>query len=404
MVKSIWQECPDCGLLQHLPPPKPHHIRVCVRCRRSFGDGADHDAAARALALTALLLFLLANLYPFMGLEFSGRTSSIHLGSGIRSVADYSYLAPVALFVLAVSILAPLARMAALGLVLVGLGRDENPAHLANLLHFADRVRPWAMLDVVLIGSLITVTKVHDMASVTVGAGFYTLGILVVVLALLEMVIDRTALWERIHPSPSIDETPGLDWHGCGECGMVQAPGERCVRCGHRLQRRKPDSLHRTAALVASGFILYLPANLYPVLTVIMLGQGQPSTIFGGVIELAQSNDWPLAAIVFVASILVPLLKLFGLGLLVLSARSGSVRTLVGRTRLFRLIELVGRWSSVDIVVAALLTALVTLGNLAEVIPGYGILAFGGVVFVTMLATDLFDPRLIWDAAGENHG
>src|SRR5579859_1916801 len=123
MVQTIWQECPDCGLLQHLPPPKPHFIRVCVRCRRSFGDGADHDAAARALALTALLLFLLANLYPFMGLEFSGRKSSIHLGSGIESVADYRYLAPVALFVLAVSILAPLARIAALGLVLFGLRR-----------------------------------------------------------------------------------------------------------------------------------------------------------------------------------------------------------------------------------------------------------------------------------------
>lgn len=404
MVQTIWQECPDCGLLQHLPPPKPHHIRLCVRCRRSFGDGANHDSAARALALTALILFLLANLYPFMGLEYSGRSNSIHLGTGVESVADYHGLAPVALFVLAVSILAPLARMAALGLVLFGLKRGDNSARLANLLHFADRVRPWAMLDVVLIGSLITVTKIHDMASVTLGAGFYTLAMLVVVLAFLELSIDRTALWQRIHPSPAGDTTPGPDWHGCGECGMVQPPGKRCVRCGHRLHRRKPGSLHRTGALVATGFILYLPANLYPVLTVIMLGRGQPSTIFGGVLELAASRDWPLAVIVFVASILVPLLKLFGLALLVLSARRGSARSLVGRTRLFRLIELVGRWSSVDILVAALLTALVTLGNLAEVIPGYGVLAFGSVVFVTMLATDLFDPRLIWDAAGENNG
>jgi paraquat-inducible protein A len=404
MLQSIWQECPDCGLLQQLPPPKPSHIRICSRCRRSFGDGVHHDAPARALALTALLLFLLANLYPFMGLQFSGRASSIHLGSGVESVADHHGLAPIALFVLAVSILAPLARMAALGLVLFGLRRGEDPIHLANLLHFADRVRPWAMLDVVLIGALITLTKIHDMASVTVGAGFYTLGILVIVLALLEISIDRVALWHAIHPSPAAEQKPEPDWLGCGECGMVQAPGKRCLRCGYRLHRRKPDSLNRTAALVAAGFILYLPANLYPVLTVIMLGQGQPSTIFDGVIELARSRDWPLAMIVFVASILVPLLKLFGLGLLVLTARNGSARALVGRTRLYRLIELVGRWSSVDIVVAALLTALVTLGNLAEVTPGLGILAFGGVVFLTMLATDLFDPRLIWDAAGENHG
>lgn len=404
MLQTIWQECPDCGLLQHLPPPKPHQIRLCARCHRSFGDGANHDSAARALALTALLLFVLANFYPFMGLKVGGRESSIHLGSGVESVAGYSDLAPISLFVLAVSILAPLARLLALGLVLFGLKRGQNPSHLANLMHFADRVRPWAMLDVVLIGSLITVTKIHDMASVTVGAGFYTLGMLVIVVAMLEMTIDRVALWHRIHPSPAAEERPGADWHGCAECGMVQPPGKRCVRCGQRLHRRKPDSLHRTAALVATGFILYLPANLYPVLTVIMFGKGRPSTIFDGVIELAASRDWPLAVIVFVASILVPLLKLFGLGLLVLTARNGTARALVGRTRLYRLIELVGRWSSVDIVVAALLTALVTLGNLAEVTPGYGVLAFCGVVFVTMLATDLFDPRLIWDAAGENNG
>lgn len=404
MYQSTWQECPDCGLLQHLPPPKPHCIRVCVRCRRSFGDGANHDAAARALALTALILFLLANFYPFMGLQFGGQESNIHLGSGVESVADKHGLFPVALFVLAVSILAPLARISALLLVLFGLQRGEDPHHLANLMHFADRVRPWAMLDVVLIGAIITLTKVHDLASVSVGPGFYTLGILVIVMAFLEITIDRFSLWQRIHPSPAIEEPLGADWLGCGECGMVQVPGERCVRCGHRLRRRKPNSLTRTAALVLTGFILYLPANFYPVLTVITFGKGQPSTILGGVVELARSKDWPLAAIVFVASILVPLLKLFGLGLLVLSARWGFVRALVGRTRLYRLIELVGRWSSVDVVVAALLTALVTLGNLATVIPGVGVLAFGAVVFVTMLATDLFDPRLLWDAAGENNG
>jgi paraquat-inducible protein A len=404
MQDTVWQECPDCGLLQQLPPPKPHHLRVCVRCGYSFGDGASHESAARALSLTALVLFLLANIYPFMGLNFSGRENSIHLGSGVEGMADHEGLLPIALFVLAVSILAPLARLTALSLVLFGLRRGEEPARLANVMHFADRVRPWAMLDVFLIGALITLTKVHDLASVTVGAGFYTLGMLVVVMALLELTIDRRTLWQRILPTPAITETPGADWRGCIECGMVQAPAERCSRCGHRLSRRKANSLVRTAALVLTGFILYLPANLYPVLTVITFGKGSPSTILDGVCELAASQDWPLALIVFVASIAVPLLKLFGLGYLVLSARKGSAHGLVGRTRLYRLIELVGRWSSVDILVAAMLTALVTLDNLAEVIPGVGVLAFGGVVFVTMLATDLFDPRLIWDAAGENHG
>jgi paraquat-inducible protein A len=241
------------------------------------------------------------------------------------------------------------------------------------------------------------------MAHVTVGIGLYMLGALVLVLAFLEMAIDRYAIWQQIRPSPSGDTPPRPDWRGCGECGMVQEPGETCIRCGVVLHRRKPRSLERAAALVLTGFILYLPANIYPVLTVITLGRGAPSTILGGVVELARGNDWPLAAIVFIASIAVPLLKLFGLAWLIFTARRGGGKALTDHTRLYRLIDLVGRWSTVDVVVAALLTALVTLGNIAEVLPGLGVLAFGGVVFVTLLATECFDPRLMWDAAGENH-
>jgi paraquat-inducible protein A len=401
MDNSHWHECPDCGLMQRLPPPKKRHVRLCGRCRRSFGDGANHGDAARALTFTALILFLLANLYPFMDLRVGGRDSSIHLGSGVPGMADYHNLFPVALFLLAVSILAPLGRMGALGLVLLELRRGRNRPFVANLMHFSDRLRSWSMLDVFLVGALIALTKLHDLAEVSVGVGFYTLGALVIVLALLELAIDRHALWQQIRPSPSGDIEPGPDWLGCHECGMVQKPGKECVRCRSRLHRRKPDSLNRAGALVVTGFALYLPANIFPVLTVIRLGRGQPSTILGGVGELMASNDWPLAAIVFVASVAVPLVKLFGLGGLILSAKLGAARGLIDRTRLYRMIDLVGRWSMVDVIVAGLLTALVTLGNLAQVIPGLGVLAFAGVVFVTLLATEFFDPRLLWDAAQE---
>lgn len=403
MTESYWLECPDCGLLQVLPPSRPKHVRHCPRCRRSFGDGANHGDAARALTVTALLLYALANLYPFMGMEFGGREASIRLGSGVGGMASHADLIPIALLVLAISILAPLGRLMALGLVLLQLRRGHNTPLVADLMHFADRVRGWAMLDVFLVGSLVALTKLHDLARVTVGIGLYMLGALVLVLAFLELAIDRQAIWQQIKPGPAADTPPRPDWLGCVDCGMVQVPAEQCVRCGARLHRRKPQSLQRTAALVLTGFVLYLPANLYPVLTVITFGRGAPSTILGGVAELAGGNDWPLAAIVFVASVAVPLLKLFGLAGLVLSARRQSDRALTDRTRLYRIIELVGRWSTVDVIVAALLTALVTLGNIAQVLPGLGVLAFGGVVFVTLLATEFFDPRLLWDAAGENH-
>jgi paraquat-inducible protein A len=148
---------------------------------------------------------------------------------------------------------------------------------------------------------------------------------------------------------------------------------------------------------------LYLPANLYPVITVVSFGHRTTATIMGGVMQLLDGSDWPLALIVFAASVAVPLLKLLGLSALLISTGFGYRARLVDRTRLYRLIEFVGRWSTVDIFVAALLTALVTLGNIATIEPGIGALAFGAVVVVTMLATACFDPRLMWDAAGADH-
>jgi len=150
--------------------------------------------------------------------------------------------------------------------------------------------------------------------------------------------------------------------------------------------------------------LLYIPANAYPALTVISFGQGAPSTILGGVMELMNGEDWPLALLIFTASIAVPVLKLLGLTGLLISIRLRLRGWVQDRTRLYRIIEFIGRWSMIDIFVAALLTALVTLGRVATVEPGVGILAFGGVVVATMFAAESFDPRLMWDAAEINDG
>jgi paraquat-inducible protein A len=398
-----WVECPDCGLLQPLPSPIARHNRHCHRCGSSFGRGLMRSDAALALAITALVLFLLANFSPLMAIDVGGRGQSVRLGSGVAGLADHD-LAPLAIFVLAISILAPLGRVVALGYVLFHLRGAGRPHHLAPVLRFAERMRPWAMLDVFLIGALIALTKLHDLAAINIGVGLWALGLLVVALAAFDMTADRRVLWDHVSPPHMLSKQPSPgSWLGCRECGLVQPLASHCTRCRARLHQRKPQSVHRCAALVVTGLVLYLPANLYPVLTVISFGRGTTATIIGGVSELMTGSDWPLAVIVFGASVAVPLLKLIGLGSLLLSTRLRWRRRLADRTRLYRLIELVSRWSSVDIFVTALLTALVTLGNLATVEPGLGVLAFGAVVFVTMLATESFDPRLIWDAAGANH-
>ena len=395
-------ECPQCGLLQILPPPIAGHSRLCARCRSSFGRWGVGGDTALALAITALVLFSLAYLSPMMAIDIDGRGQSVRLGSGVVGLFDHG-LAPLAVFVLLISVVSPLGRVITLAYVVYRARQFKAVSHLPIVLRVAERLRPWSMLDVFLVGALVALTKLHDLAQTRVGVGLWALGFLVAALAAFELSIDRQMLWDSLIWSPGEKRAVSSFYSGCGECGLVQTSRVQCQRCGTRLHRRKPNSLQNAAALVAAGFILYLPANLYPVMTIISFGHRTTTTIMGGVIQLLDGSDWPLALIVFGASVAVPLLKLLGLSWLLVSTRFQFRARLIDRTRLYRLIELVSRWSTVDIFVAALLTALVTLGNIATIEPGVGALAFGAVVVVTMLATACFDPRLMWDVAGANH-
>jgi paraquat-inducible protein A len=178
------------------------------------------------------------------------------------------------------------------------------------------------------------------------------------------------------------------------------AHGAACPRCGAELHARKPQSLQRTWALVIAALLCYAPANLFPVMTVTSLGRAQSDTILSGVVFLLNHGMWPLAVVVFTASIFVPMAKLLILGFLLISVQRGSAWRPAERTRLYRITEAIGRWSMVDIYVVTILVALVRLGNLATIEAGAGAVFFGAVVVLTMLAAESFDPRLIWDRCG----
>ncbi len=170
-----------------------------------------------------------------------------------------------------------------------------------------------------------------------------------------------------------------------------------CQRCGTQVQARMPKSLQRTMALLLGAVVLYLPANLYPIMTVRQFGNGDPQTIFSGVIHMIDSGFVGLAMIVFIASVAVPVLKFTGLGFLVATVHFRWADSRLAATRVHRIVEVVGRWSMIDIFTIALLVALVQLGFLATVEAGIGAVYFGGVVVLTMLASQTFDPRLLWD-------
>lgn len=195
---------------------------------------------------------------------------------------------------------------------------------------------------------------------------------------------------------------------GCHGCGLLlrkrharRGESLRCPRCAAPVHERKPESLQRTAALVLTAAVLYVPANVFPIMTVVSFGKGQSDTIVSGIVHLAHGGMISLALLVFFASVLVPVLKLFGLSFLLFSVHRRWKWRPRDRTLLYRIIESVGRWSMIDIFMISILVALVKLGNVATIETGLGATCFAAVVVITMFASLSFDPRLIWDVVEE---
>ncbi|MBL6459143.1 paraquat-inducible protein A [Belnapia sp. T6] len=408
------RECPDCGRFQLVPSLGAGATARCLQCgavlRRTH-----HDPLGRALALhfAALAMLGVAGLMSLMTVSTAGMNFSADLLSGPQGLHRHG-LWELALVVLFTTAVAPFLRLASMAYVLVGLGLRRPPRHLQRLFAWIEHLRPWSMVEVYLLGVFVAYVKLVDIVHIEIGPALYALGALMLIMVVADAVLDRQAVWEEMErrgiPNAEIDHAavprdgPEIEAIGCETCGLVCLPAvteaePRCPRCGSRLHARKPDSVARTWALVIASLVLYVPANVYPVLTVVQLGAGAPSTILGGVEELLSSSMYPLAALVFLASVVVPMLKLIGLVTMLVATQAGWTGRLRDRTSLFRVVRAIGRWSMIDVFMISVLVALVQFGAVVTIAPGLGAVAFAAVVILTMFAAETFDPRLMWDAA-----
>ena len=193
----------------------------------------------------------------------------------------------------------------------------------------------------------------------------------------------------------------------CHDCNLLSRAlpnqASQCPRCGGTLHSRIPNSIGRTWALVISAWILIIPANVYPIMTVVYLADGEPDTIMSGVINLAESGMLPIAILVFIASIAVPIIKLVAIMLLLLVVQRGWKLNKRYCTILYRVVETIGAWSMLDLFIISILETLVDLGSVATISAGPGATAFATVVVLTLFAARTFDPRLIWDLQDTNH-
>ena len=403
---AILRECQDCGLFQMLPELAAGDVATCRRCGCHLRK-AHRDSLNRALwcYVGAFVLLVLAVQLPFLDLRSVGRTYTASLFTGPAKLGDHG-MWEISLVVLATLVVVPFVQLMLILTVLVGLRLPRPPRVLPRLWSWVEGLRPWSMVEVFLLGSFVAYTRLQAIATVEVGPALYALGGVMLCMVAADVELDHEDVWEAFEANKMTAHLPPQPQYGligCDCCRLVVEARERskCPRCRRRLRRRKPYSLNRCWALAGAAVCLYVPANIYPILTLIRFGQGEPSTIIGGVLELAAARMWPLAILVLMASIVVPLFKLLALFTMLVMTGDGSVTRLRDRTRLYRFVDGIGRWSMIDVFMLTILVALVRLGFVATVLPGIGAIAFAAVVVLTMFAAASFDPRLMWDAAAE---
>lgn len=403
--------CHECDLAHAFRPVPRGRKAKCARCGAGlYGAITDDLDRPLALAVAGLILFVLANVFPFMVFEMEGRTQSNNLISGSIEFWQAGYWELAAVVFLA-SICLPLFSLALMAYLLTPLRLGWVPWKATWTLRTILALRPWAMMEVYMLGALVAIVKLTDFADIQLEFGFYAFAALIFVVTAANAALRPEALWNRI--GGEVDAVPDLSREeslmGCHSCGHVIAHadhkhGAGCPRCDAPLHQRKPNSISRAWALLIAAAIFYVPANIYPIMTVISFGQGSPDTIASGVVHLIEADQWPIALLVFFASIFVPIVKIAVIAFLLISVQMGSAWRPRERTLTYRLTEFIGRWSMIDIFMVSILVALVKLDAVATVEAGPGAVAFAAVVILTMLSAMSFDPRLIWDRAEANDG
>lgn len=418
--------CPDCDLLQRVPSLPDCGAALCPRCGHTVAVGkTDSMNRTLALAVAAAIVLIIANATPLLGLSAAGRHADTTILGGVIKMWQQGQEI-TAVVVAFCTMVAPTLLIGVILTVLIAVRMPCVPSWAGPLLRLSAFSRPWAMVEVMMLGILVALVKIADLASVMPGVGLFAVFALILLTAAMTVSLDPREVWERVPwvdaearpaafpatakkdpavATPRPEDITGIQMGlvSCNICGLLTAPDSvetpgQCPRCGNTLALRRRDVFQRTWALLLAAVICYIPANVLPVMNTTTPGYAEKDTIISGVVLLYKTGSWPLALIVLIASVIIPLAKIAALSYLLLTVHYRKTKGRQERNRLYRLIEMIGRWSMLDVFVVTFVVALVQLQPLMSVEPGAGVVFFAAVVVLTMLATDQFDPRLIWDS------
>jgi paraquat-inducible protein A len=391
-------ECPTCGLIQRGPDCTRNEVTYCCRCKTPFSHRTWKSLdATLACSIAILLLLLPAMTAPFLTTSaFSAtRTSVLPMSAQFLWNEGWPLLtAVVFLFVLTF----PAVRFIALTAVLVTLRRGARPRWAGRVFRLANDLQTWAMLDVFFLGMAVAYARLHASLTVTLDVGGACFVGAAVLTLIARATLDKALVWRMISPDagPAASGPTTL----CLSCERILAhdhEGLPCPRCGAIARHRRIESLSRSTALLLAAVLLYFPANLYPIATIPIDITPTAYTVIGGVIDLAKSHLLGLALLVFCASFTIPLLKMAGLCWCIVSVVRRSDKRLVAKTRVYRLIEEIGRWSMVDPLTIACFVPVLHFNGLIDGRAETAATPFAAVVILTTLAVKFFDPRLMWD-------
>lgn len=395
--------CTQCDMLVAVPELEQGTKATCPRCHTTLVSKWRYPyKQPAAYACSALVMLLIACLFPFVKMGAAGIENEISIFQIIEIIATTRY-SGLALFFLFFSLVIPAFCMVTI--ILLGLQVHIPKGLKVGMSRILFQMKSWCMAEIFLAGVLVSFVKLIAYGDIGIGLSFLPYCLFCMLQVRAFQCLDRHWLWNKIEAAPKLNQKLEVGKTGisqnlrlCLVCtAILPAEQSQCPRCHARGHVRRHQSIQWTVALLLTSFLLYIPANVLPVMTTHMLGSDMDSTIMDGMILLWGDGSYPVALIIFIASIMVPSLKMIGIAWLCLDSQGYGNRDPHRMHFIYELVEYVGRWSMIDVFVITILAALVQMGQLMSIVPAEGVIFFGVVVILTMFAAMTFDPRLTWD-------
>lgn len=414
MSERLTKSCHECGLVSQFDELPAGSEASCPRCSHTLSSvGHYKQQGVMAYASASLIALIMSLTFPYMSFSVQGISQQITLYQAVDMMNRMDNSLIAILLFLAVILLPAYFLVLSLWFCLLVEWKKRISYSSSRLAFLALKslswAKPWLMVDVFLIGVLVSLIKIAALADVSMGTSFWAFCIYAMLVVKTISLVDFDWLWDRLVPTKAHeDKMVGTTFQNkehlvCHICGQVHGYSDNthhCSRCHTHLHRFEPiKNLQVAWALLFTSVVFYIPANLYPMMYTSAFGTSEGSTIMEGVVLLWNMGSYPVALIILIASVFIPMAKMVALAYLYWNAKRvyGLSEQSANRyLKVYRVTEFIGRWSMIDIFVVAILVALVQLDGVMAIYPGPAALSFASVVIFTMLSAMIFDSRIIW--------